>query len=339
MTDARSELTGRILGLVVSQAVYVAAKLGIPDLLAGGPRSATELAVDAGADPDALYRLLRLLAGHGIFVEQADGRFANSALSELLREVPGSLRALAVEVGEAVYPAFVETRRMVETGQPAFEVAFGRVFEEHLVRDPEARRRFTRMVAARKEALAEFFAEQVWQGDETVVDVGGGDGALLEGLLARRAGLGGIVFDLPQVAAKATERIAAAGLAGRCQVVGGSFFAGVPAGGDVYVLSHVLRAWDDGHAREILGVVRRAIGDQGRLLLVEEVVAPPNQPGGKLVDVLMLAVGGRGRTEPEWRVLLADGGFALTGIRPAPNASILEALPRPPQPPQPGHAE
>lgn len=133
------------------------------------------------------------------------------------------MRALAVEVGEAVYPALGATRRMIETGQPAFEVVYGVVFEEHLFANPEARTRFTPMVAVRKERLAEFLANQAWRGEEYVVDVGGGDGALLEGLLVRRAGLRGVVFDLPQLMDAATQRIAAAGLADRCQVVAGSF--------------------------------------------------------------------------------------------------------------------
>jgi SAM-dependent methyltransferase len=324
---AAGELTGWLLGFAMSQAIYVAARLGIADLLAEGPRSATALAVTVGADPDGLYRLLRLLAGHGIFTELPGGRFANSPLSEPLREGPGSLRALAVAVGEGAYRTLGATLPMIQTGQPAFELAFGAVWDERLARDPAARTRVNHVAAARDTAVAKVLAEWPWAGTECVVDVGGGTGALVQRLLARRPELRGVIFDLPQLVAEASERLAAAGLGDRCQTVAGSYFRGVPDGGDVYVLSYVLHAWDDPHAREILGVVRRAIGDHGRLLVVEEVLAPPNQADGKLMDLLMMGIGGRQRTEPEWRALLADGGFALAGIRPCHPGSILQAVP------------
>jgi O-methyltransferase/methyltransferase family protein len=323
--EPRSELTGRLLGFVVSQALYVAARLRIPDLLAAGPRPLAELADAAGADPDALYRLLRMLAGQDVFVEQAGGTFANSAASELLRDVPDSLRAFALEAGEVSYPTLGEILWMVQTGRPAFETVFGAVWEEHLVRNPEASSRFDRLLTARQLELVDYLADREWRGHETVVDVGGGDGALLHGLLARRAGIRGIVFDLPGRVARARERIAAAGLTDRCQTVSGSYVQGVPAGGDVYVLSYVLHNWADGNAVEILRAVRRAMPDHGHVLVVEEVVAPPNQPDGKVGDLLVFAVGGRERTEQEWRALLADGGLQLADVRPGPNASILEA--------------
>src|SRR5918992_2493958 len=243
----REELTGRILGFVVSQAVHAAAALGIADLLADRRRTAAELAEAVDADPDTLYRLLRLLAGHGIFVEEAGGRFANSPLSELLREVPGSLHALALHAGEFSYPAMGETLHMVRTGEPAFEAVFGAVLGEHLARDPRARDRFDGALAAGGEALAELLAARAWSGAETVVEIGGGAGGLLQGLLRRRPGLRGVVFDLPEAAVEAARRLRAAGLADRCRTVAGSYFRDVPAGGDVYVLSGVLHYWDDRH--------------------------------------------------------------------------------------------
>lgn len=182
-------------------------------------------------------------------------------------------------------------------------------------------------MAGGKDALAELLAADGWRGGETVVDVGGGNGALLQALLERRPELRAVVFDLPHVAAEAAERIRAAGLAERCEAVAGSYFDGVPTGGDVYVLSHILHSWDDDRAREILRAVRRAIRDDGRLLIVDGIVAPPNEPGMKLMDLLMLSLGGRERTEEEWRALIAGGGFEPTGIRPAQFGSILEAKP------------
>jgi O-methyltransferase domain/Dimerisation domain len=325
---AGRQLTEAILGFVVSQAVYVAAVLGIADLLVTGPRSVTWLAMTVGADPDGLYRLLRLLAGHGIFTELPGGRFANSTPSQLLREDrPGSLRPLAVSVGEGAYPVLGAARRMVQTGEPAFEIVFGAVWEERLARDPAARTRFNRLAAGADQAAAEVLAEQPWDGGECVVGVGAGSGALVQAVLARRPGLRGVIFDLPELVAEADKQVAAAGLGDRCHTVAGSFFRGVPAGGDVYVLAYVLHAWEDPCAREILGAVRRVVPGHGRLLVVEEVLAPPNQPGGKVQDLLIAAVGGRERTEEEWRVLLGKAGFRLTRIRPAHSGSILEAAP------------
>ncbi|HVD13529.1 MAG TPA: methyltransferase [Actinomycetota bacterium] len=176
---------------------------------------------------------------------------------------------------------------MIQTGEPAFNLVFGAAWEEHLATEPHARTRFNRLVAARKELLADHLADHRWTGQETVIDLGGGNGALLQDLLARRTGLRGIVFDLPEVVAEATERLRAAGLTDRCQTVAGSVFRDVPQGGDVYLLCHILHGWDDDHARQILQAVRRAIPDHGRLLVVEEVLAPPNQPGGKIMDLLM----------------------------------------------------
>jgi hypothetical protein len=323
--DPRVELAGRIMGFMLSQAVYVAAKLGIADLVADAPRPASELAAAVGADADALYRLLRLLAGYGIFVERDDG-FANSELSELLRDRPGSQRDFALVFGEEFYPAFGETLRLVRMGEPSFDAVFGAAWDEYLAQHPEKSTRFNRFMAGGKDALAEVLAADGWRGDETVVDVGGGNGALLQALLERQPTLRGIVLDLPHVATEAEERIQAAGLADRCRVVAGDYFEGVPEG-DAYVLSHILHGWDNERAAQILRVIRRRVPDDGRLLVNDGVVAPPNEPGTKLMDVLMLSLGGRERTEAEWRALLRAGGFELTGIRPAPFGNVLDARP------------
>jgi hypothetical protein len=323
--DPRAELAGRIMGFMVSQAVYVAAKLGIADLVADGPRPTAELADSAGVDADALYRVLRLLAGYGIFVEH-DGAFANSELSELLRGHPGSQRDFALIFGEEFYPAFAETLQLVRTGEPSFDAVFGAPWDDYLAAHPDKSTRFNRFMASGKQMLAEALIADGWRGDETVVDVGGGNGALLQALLERQPGLRGVVLDLPHVAAEARERLRHAGLADRCDAVAGSYFEGVPEG-DVYVLSHVLHGWDDERGAELLRVIRRTIPRDGRVLILDGIVAPPNEPGMKLMDLLMLSLGGRERTEREWRALLRMGGFALREIRPAPFGSVLEAVP------------
>ena len=330
MTDPgalRVELAGRIMGFMLSQAVYVAAKLGVADLLVERARPVEELAREAGADPDALYRLLRLLAGYGIFSEAADRSFSNSPLSELLRDEPGSARDFALVFGEHFYPALGETLAMVRTGRPAFDDVFGAPWDDYLADHPDESTRFNRFMATGKDPLGEALAADGWRDGETVVDVGGGNGALLQALLERQPRLRGIVFDLPHVAVEAEARIAAAVLADRYEGAAGDYFDGVPAGGHTYVLSHFLHGWDYARARDLLLILRRAIKDDGRILIVDGVVGPPNDPAMKLMDLLMLTLGGRERTEDEWRAVLSASGFALREIRPAPFGSILEAVP------------
>jgi O-methyltransferase domain/Dimerisation domain len=328
-TDARAalfdELSGRIMGFMVSQAVYVAAKLSIPDMVADRPRTAADLAGATGANGDALHRLLRVLAGHGVFFERVDGSFENSGLSELLRDRPGSFRDFALIFGEEFYPALGGLLGTIRTGAPAFDAVFGHSYDDHLAGDRDASMRFNRFMAGGRDALAELIAGWEWRGDETVVDVGGGNGAFLQALLERRPGLRGVVFDLPHVVPEARERIRAAGLDGRCECVGGSFLVEVPAGGDVYVLGRILHGLDDARARVVLDNIREAMRGGGRVLIVEGVVAPPNEPEMKLMDLLMLALGGRERTEEEWRELLPAAGFDLARIAPAPYGSILDA--------------
>ena len=223
------------------------------------------------------------------------------------------------------------TSRMIQTGEPAFNLVFGAVWEEHLATEPHARTRFNRLVAARRELLADHLADHRWTGQETVIDIGGGNGALLQDLLARaRRGCAGSSSTSPKWSPRRPNDSARPGSPTAARRRPAASFRDVPHGGDVYLLSHILHGWDDDNARQILQAVRRAIPDHGRLLVVEEVLAPPNQPGGKIMDLLMATIGGRERTKQEWRALLADGGFALAGSRPAHSATILDAVPTSP---------
>jgi hypothetical protein len=326
----RGELAGRIMGFMLSQAVYVAAKLGIADLVADAAVPAEELARTTGADGDSLYRLLRLLAGHGIFVEREDGAFENSALSELLREGGGS-REFALVFGELIFPAWTQTLRTVETGEASFPHVFGARWEEYLAANPEANALFNRFMAGSpgaKNPIAGTIAGAGWRGGETVVDVGGGNGALLIGLLERLPTVRGIVFDLPHVAAEAEERIREAGLADRCSVVSGDFSDGVPEA-DAYVLSHILHGLGNADALELLRTIGRSIARDGRVFVVDGMVAGPNEPGNKMMDLLMLVLSaGKERTEREWRTLFADADYDLAAIHPAESwAPVLEARP------------
>jgi hypothetical protein len=307
----RGELAGRIMGFILSQAVYVAAKLGVADLLAAGPTPVEDLAGETDADEDALYRLLRLLAGYGIFAERDGCAFENTRLSELLRE-DGGFRDFALVFGELIFPAWSRTLHTVETGDPAFVEVFGARWEEHLAEHPEASALFNRFMAGRpggKDSIAELLADDNWVGGETVVDVGGGNGALLRGLLRRRPELRGIVFDLPE-----TDRDEEA-FGDRLEFVAGSFFERVPVG-DTYILSAILHNWDNESARKILETVRASAPVDARVLIHETVIQPGNEQGGsKWLDLLMLALlGSRERDEAQWRELLEGTAFEPVSI-------------------------
>jgi SAM-dependent methyltransferase len=323
------ELAGRIMGFMLSQAVYVAAKLGIADGVANGPRSADELARETGADADALHRLLRLLAAHGIFVERAGRTFENSAQSELLREGYG-FREFALVFGELIFPAWTETLRAVKTGEASFPHVFGARWEEYLAANPEANTLFNRFMAGSpgaKNPVADTIAGAGWRDGETVADVGGGNGALLIALLERVPNVRGIVFDLPHVAAEAEGRIRAAEMSDRCAVVSGDFAEGLPTA-DAYVLSHILHGLGDAGALELLSTIR-SVAPDGRVFIVDGIVAGPNEPGQKLMDLLMLVLSaGRERTDEEWRSLLGEASYELAVVHPAEAwAPVLEARP------------
>lgn len=317
------------MGFMLSQAVYVAAALGIADSVVDGPRPVEELARECEADTDALYRVLRLLAGHRIFVEHDGRRFANSELSELLREGTG-VREFALVFGRLIFPAWTDTLRVVETGEPSFPHVFGASWEEHLAANPDDNTLFNRFMAGSaggKAPQAELADGMCDEGD-TVVDVGGGTGALLVELLRRRPDLRGVVFDLPHVAAEAETFVRESGVADRCEVVAGDFADGIPEDADRYVLSHILHGMPDEDAIALLRRVRDAIADGGRLLIFDGIVGPPNEPDTKLMDMLMLVLsGGRERTEDEWRLLLGVAGFELARTRQVAWTTLLEAVP------------
>jgi SAM-dependent methyltransferase len=320
-----------LVGNQLQQAVHVAARLGIADLLAGGPRAAEELAREAGADPGALRRLLRALAALGVFAEEAGGSWALTPAAELLRAgQPGSMRAFALWSGGVSYRVFGALEHSVRTGEPAFDRLFGAEFFEYLAAHPEDGAVFDEMMSWNTAPLAPLVAARGFAGTETVVDVGGGRGELVAGLLRAHPGMRGVLFDHPRVGPRAAAWLQAAGVADRCRVVCGDMLESVPPGGDAYLLKSVLHGLDDEAAARVLRNCRRAMHGGGRLLLVEFVLPPGNEPfPGKLMDLLML-VGGRGRerTEEEFRSLLAGAGFLLADLVPTPyGLSVIEAGP------------
>jgi len=323
-------------GHYVSQAIYVAAKLRIADLLGNGPRRHDELATATGTDASSLRRVLRLLASAGVLNETEDGSFELTPIGACLQSGPGSFRAVAqLFGGPAVWSSWGHLLHTVRTGETAWHHVHGpdsfAYFTEHPEEGAifdEAMGAFTAMVAIAVAAAYDFTPFR------TVVDVGGGDGALLTGILAEKPALRGTVVDLPRVAEAARKRIAAAGLGDRCEFVAGDFFESVPAGGDAYLLKHVIHDWDDRRARSILENCRRVMGPQGKLLIVEGVYPPridqsaPSR-GAAANDVnMMVCTGGRQRSEAEFRQLFDAAGFALDRIVPTPAmSSVIEGTP------------
>jgi O-methyltransferase domain/Dimerisation domain len=287
----RGALTTRTLGIV--------AELGIHQALAQGPRSVNDLADETGAEPDALRRLLRALASDGIFAEEERGVFRHTPTSELLLE--SGWDDFAVLFGGVWYRA---VERLDASGKAVFPDIFGTDFWSWLAEHPEQRARFDRAMAQGSDTRIERLETVEWRDGETVVDVGGGNGSLLAELLKLHPGLHGIVFDLP-------ETVRDESLFGeRLEFVEGSFFERVPRG-DVYILGTILHDWDDDSATKILRTVRAAAPEHARLVVIDAVVPPDNEPfGPKWLDLLMLTMfAGRERDEQQWRALLADGGF------------------------------
>ena len=288
-------LWGLMRGPMTAKAIGWAADLKIADALAAGPRPVTELALETGVDAAALHRTLRALASDGVFAEDVPGVFRNTEASELLGR----------------------------DGWPEFAHLFGGVFYEMLSRFPEPfeedfwawladhpaeRAAFDTAMAAGKDHHSERLAALDWDGTETVVDVGGGNGALLRGFLARRPDLHGIVFDLPE-----TVRDEAT-FGEHLEFVAGSFFDTVPAA-EAYVLSGILHDWSDERAGAILITIRASAPQGARLLLIESVIPAGNEPqGSKWLDLLMLVLGGRERTEADWRELVGGAGFAIESV-------------------------
>lgn len=294
-----SVLWNALRGVLVTRALGLAANLRIPHALAGGPRRVDELAAETGADPDTLHRFLRALASDGIFAEDEPGVFRNTEASELLgRDGWDDFAHLFAGVWlEAV-------GELGADGEPTFPRLHGADFWSWLGAHSRERAAFDRAMEQGWQSRVERLDGVGWRGDETVVDVGGGNGSLLRALLDRHPDMRGIVFDLPETVRDESS------FGDRCAFMGGSFFERVPPG-DAFVLSTVLHNWDDEAALRILRVVRATAGDAGRLVLLEGTIEPGNEPdGAKWLDLLMLALfAGRERTEEQWRSLLGEAGF------------------------------
>ena len=322
-------------GFRIARSIYVAANLGIADLLADGPKSSEELAQATGTDAPSLYRILRAIASVGIFAEDESGRFTLTPPAEFLQtEGPDSLRATVNLFGEEwhwqVWENLLES---VKTGKPAFEQLNGMSFFDFYNQDSE----FAKTSSASKTSIVARASNSLLKNYDfsaigKVVDIGiaGGYGSTLISLLKSNPTMKGVLFDFPPVIAGTTPLIEAAGLTDRCELIAGNCVDLVPSGGDLYILTFVVHNWDDERAIKILKNCHGAMAENGKLLLVEMIMPLGNDPFvGKLIDLesLLLTPGGCERTEAQYKSILAAAGFKVTNVIPTQTAnSIIEAV-------------
>ena len=328
---APAAMMGLISGYWVSQAVGVVAQLGVADQLAGGPRTSDELARKVDAEPQALYRVLRLLASLGVFAEVVPGTFGLTPLGHTLRsDAPGSVRNFAItETAPGHWLPWGRLLESVRTGRSMAREALGMELFDWYGRNAEEAG-FFNAAMGNLSALAADELVRVYDFSKVhaVMDVGGGHGVLLVAALRANPAARGILFDLPHVIETARDAIEAQGLSARCELVAGDFFEAVPNGADVHLLKQIVHDWDDERARRLLHNCHHALAPGGKLLLLEMVVPPDNRPSpAQAMDLNMLVLlGGRERTEEEYRRLLERAGFRLERIIPthAP-FSVIEA--------------
>jgi hypothetical protein len=321
-----------ISGAWVAQGVYAVTKLGIVDALRDGPKSADAVAESIDADPDAVYRLMRMVASRGVFTSQADRRFALAPMGRaLLSDTPDSMRGYVLFVGDPLHwQHWGQLSESVRTGRCAIEEVRGKPTFEWLEDVPELAAVFNDgMTSISKMETPTVVAAYDFTPFGTIVDVGGGHGLLLSAILRAAPNSRGILFDAESVVQGAPSVLESAGVSNRCAAVGGSFFESVPAGGDAYVLKHIIHDWDDEKSLAILRNVRTAMNAGAKVLIVEAVVPDDDREHlSKLLDLEMLvAATGRERTETEYAELLRKAGFRHTRTVPTVGpASIVEAV-------------
>jgi hypothetical protein len=319
-------------GAWVAQGVYVATKLGIPELLSDGALSADAIAERVGADSDGVSRLLRALASHGVFAQRRDGRFAHTALSESLRtDVPNSARGMVLFWGDPLHwEHWGNLSHSVHTGQSAIEKLRGKAAFDWLPEVPDLAAVFNDgMTSMSTMETPLVVAAYDFSPFDTIVDVGGGHGMLLGAILQKWVKARGVLFDFESVVEGAPPVLESAGVLERCEMIGGTFFESVPSGGDAYVLKHIVHDWHDDDALFILRNVRAAMKPDATLLLIEMVIPDDDREHmSKMLDLEMLvSLAGRERTEAEYAELLRQAGFRYTRtVATIGPASIVEAV-------------
>src|SRR2546422_2517504 len=318
-------------GAMAAQTVYVAAKIGLADIITKGPKTAEELARETNTHPPTLRRFLRALNSLAIFSEDATGRFHHTPLSETLRsDVPDSVRAWALMLGAPfIWKSWGELHETIITGRPAFERIFGLNLFDHLTKHPDDGAIFDAAMSSQSSGLSDMLSAYDFSRFHRIVDVGGGQGELLRGILAANPALRGILYDLPSVVTGA--RALQAGTVGsRCEIRAGDFFDSVPEGADAYVLKQIIHSWNDEEAVRLLRNWRSAIRPDGPLMIIGAGRRTPGAPvshAGRIAWMMLVLSPGRERTESEYATLLREAGFSLARVITRVTGSIIEAHP------------
>ena len=316
-----------------SKLVLTAAQLGLADRLAGGARSASELAQELKLHAPSLYRFMRSLAGMGILSEVESQTFALTPLGQALKvDAPGSARATILTLtGDICSQSFDRLLYSLETGKTGFEQAFGMPLFDYLAEHPKEASLFSEtMVGIHGAEPPAVAAAYDFSQFGSIVDVGGATGNMLINILRLHDRPHGVLYDLPHVVTDAPSFIEKHGSQDRISIESGSFFESVPSSHDAYILSHIIHDWDEDECQTILQNCRRAIKDDGKLLIVEMVLPDGDTPHfGKMLDMVMLVTpGGQERTAEEYGGLLGKAGFRLTKVVPTgSNVSVVEAVP------------
>jgi O-methyltransferase domain/Dimerisation domain len=331
LMPAPAAMMEMIVATWVSQAITVAADLGVADALADGPLTIDELAAKVGADSDALSRLLRALIGRGVFCHRRDGRYElNSLARTLCSDAEASMTWAAKFYGSGEQRArWTLLAHSIRTGKSVVPVMHGKESFDYFAEDPRHADLFNRTMASISQLTdASVAAGYDFGAYPTIVDIGGGHGPLLATILAATPGSQGVLYDLPAVVSAAPKILCERGVADRVRIEEGSFFDGIPAGGDVYVLKNIMHDWPDRQAVQILRNVRAAAQRDATILLVELVIPEHDRDfPGKWADLeMLLNLAARERTAAEYRNLLSQAGFQMTRLVPtASPLSLVEA--------------
>lgn len=309
--------------------ISVAAELGIADQLKEGPRSIDDLADLTATHPDSLYRVLRMLASHGIFSELKGRQFKSTSLSVPLQD--DQIRYLIlIHLNRNQFRIFGDLMYSVRTGETVKKEHSGRALFEHIGDDEQKNGWFNKaMSSASKMQVPILLSAFPYKGYRNIIDIGGGEGLFLANILNKAPKSKGLIFDLPGVVSGSPDLIEGFSLGGRMEIIGGDFFKSVPDGGDLYILKSVLHDWDDEDSIKILGSVHQAMPQKSRLLIIESVLDEGNLPSfGKMTDILMMvAAGGKERTLGQWESLLSASAFKIRKIHPTiSHQSIIEAV-------------
>ena len=316
-----------------SHAISAAARLGVADCLVSGPRTTAQLAAELNVHEDSLYRVLRALAGSGIFYEGDNRTFSQTPLSALLRSdaSPGLRHCATMTLDDWAHQSFQAIDQTIANGRTGINNVFGMEIFDYLPKNTDQAERFNKgMTDLSSGEAPAVVASYDFSGFRHIVDVAGGMGFLLAAIMESAPKLRGTLFDVPYVIDQARTAPILAPHASRCDFSGGDFFESVPSGADAYIMKHIIHDWDAERATTILRNCRKAMAPGGKLLVVDRVIGPPNEPDQKkYFDIaMMMWPGGRERNEAEWQTLFRASGFRLERIIPTPCPhSIMEGVP------------